>query len=69
MPTESPNTTQAELLDADGCAAVAGVSRRLWLQLVSKSEAPAAVELPVKRLTRWRRGDVLKWIAGLPTRT
>jgi predicted DNA-binding transcriptional regulator AlpA len=57
-----------ELLDDELAAALAGVSRRTWLMLVSKGDAPKPVELPVKRMTRWRRGDVLKWIAELPTR-
>jgi predicted DNA-binding transcriptional regulator AlpA len=67
MPDRPPQP--AELLDADAAAGVAGISRRLWLQLVSKDEAPAPVVLPVRRLTRWRRGDVLRWIEELPTRT
>ncbi len=58
-----------ELLDANAAAALAGVSRRTWLTLESKNQIPKPVELPVKRLTRWRRADVLRWIEELPTRT
>ncbi len=58
-----------ELLDADACAAMSGLSRRTWLKLASTGEAPRPVELPVLRMTRWRRADVLAWIAELPSRS
>jgi predicted DNA-binding transcriptional regulator AlpA len=57
-----------ELLDGTQSAALAGVSLRTWLAFVAKREAPAPVVLPARRLTRWRRSDVVKWILELPTK-
>jgi predicted DNA-binding transcriptional regulator AlpA len=61
-------TIVPELLDDEQAAALAGMSCRSWLTLVSKGDAPRPVELPIKRFTRWRRADVLNWIAELPHR-
>lgn len=57
-------TTAAEplLLTAEQSAALAGVSRSHWWSLHSA----ALVPLPVKlgRATRWRRDELVAWVAA-----
>lgn len=51
------------LIDAKGCAALLGISKRSWERLVEHGEAPQRVKLG--RLARWRVSDVLAYVEQL----
>ncbi len=52
-----------ELLDADESSTVAGMGKRTWWRYVASGRAPQPVR-PGGSLTRWRRSDILAWIAA-----
>ena len=55
------------LLDANAAAALCGLSRAKWFQLVRTGAVPAAIRTLGPRCPRWRRDDVERWIeAGCP---
>ena len=59
----------AEGLDASAAAALCGVSRSKWHELVSRGLAPAAAELGDGRCGRWCRSELIQWLrAGAPSR-
>jgi predicted DNA-binding transcriptional regulator AlpA len=57
----------AELLSADEAATFCGMSRASWDRLRSADKVPAPVR-PGGGLIRWRRADLVQWIAdGCPS--
>src|SRR4051812_30215662 len=57
----------AELLDADRAAAMCGVSVATWYRLVSSGKVPRPVALSLngRSLKRWRKAELLDFIARL----
>lgn len=52
----------AELLDVGAVAALLGCSKRTVYRLSDGGRMPRPMKLG--QLVRWRRGEVLEWIAG-----
>ena len=60
----------AEGLDAGSAAALCGVSRSKWHELVSRGLAPEPAQLGDLRCPRWPRAEVAAWLrAGAPSRS
>lgn len=51
-----------ELLSAAEAADMAGAAKRTWWRYVSSGRAPAPVRLG--GLVRWRRSELVEWIAA-----
>lgn len=51
-----------ELLTADEVARMCGMSKSTFLRLSNSGMAPASIKL--ERLRRWRRKEILAWIAA-----
>ncbi len=59
-------TNLNELLTADEVAKMCGMSKSAFLRLANSGRAPIGIKL--ERLRRWKREEVLAWIAaGCPT--
>lgn len=58
-------TIEDRLLRDREAAALLGVARSTFLEMVQKGDAPKPVQLP-GRITRWRFSDLQGYIAGLP---
>lgn len=56
------NDSFRELLSAAESAEMAGVGKRTWWRYVSGRRAPAPVRFG--GVVRWRRSEVLAWIAA-----
>lgn len=54
------------LLDAQGCADLIGTSERSFHELRRRAEFPRAVMVYGPRRPRWRRHDIIAWVASLP---
>lgn len=59
---EARPAVAAELLDVGAVAALLGCSKRTVYRLSDSGRMPGPVMLG--QLVRWRRGEVLAWIAG-----
>lgn len=56
------HTNLNELLTADEVARMCGMSKSAFLRLSDSGKAPASIKL--ERLRRWRRQEILAWIAA-----
>ncbi|MCD8141155.1 MAG: helix-turn-helix domain-containing protein [Planctomycetaceae bacterium] len=60
-------TSENLLMDANGAAALCGVSRSTWFKLAATGKLPRPIKLG--RVTRWNREELQAWIAaGCPAR-
>lgn len=67
----NPNTKptlSSLLLDQQNAWEFVGLSRATWFRLRSAGKIPEPVRIAGSSL-RWRRSDLEKWVAGLPTGT
>jgi hypothetical protein len=67
LPPVPPALVDVALIDAATCASAGGMSLASWRELVRNDIAPQPV-IQQQRYTRWRMGDVRKFLLELPDR-
>ena len=68
MPTEYMGRVIPELLTDKEAAALCGIGTTTLWSLVKSGKLPAPVKVG-QRATRWRRSDLMRWIAALQPAT